>query len=115
MRDDAHAERRGAARHLLADAAEAGEAERLVANLLAEELLLLPLALLHRRVGGREVAGQRQDQAHREFGDADAVGAGRVHHDDAARAGGGDVDVVDAGAGARDRAQLRRGVDQWRR
>ena len=111
VRDDAHAERRGAARHLLADAAEAGEAERLVAHLLAEKLLLLPLALLHRRVGGRQVARQRQDQAHRQLGDADAVGAGRVHDDDAARAGGGHVDVVDAGAGAGDRAQLRRGGD----
>ena len=48
----------------------------------------------------------------RQLGDADAVGAGRVHHDDAAGAGGGDVDVVDAGAGARDRAQLRRGGDE---
>ena len=105
VRDDAHAERRGAARHFLADPAEADEAERLVAHLLAEELLLLPLALLHRRVGGGQVPGQRQHEAHRQLGDADAVGAGRVHDDDAAGAGGGHVDVVDAGAGAGDGTQ----------
>ena len=51
-------------------------------------------------------------QRHRQFRDADAVGARRVHDDDAARAGGVDVDVVDAGAGARDRAKPRRGGDQ---
>ena len=110
--DDPHAERRGAARDFLADAAQAGEAERLVAHFFAEELLLLPLALLHRGVGRGKVAGERQHERHREFGDADAVGAGRVHDDDAAGAGGGDVHVVDAGAGARDDPQLGCGVDQ---
>ena len=86
--------------------------ERLVAHFLAEELLLLPLALLHRGVGGGQVPGQRQHQAHRQLRDADAVGARRVHDDDAARAGGGDVDVVDAGAGAGDHPQAWRGGDQ---
>ena len=111
MRDDAHAERRRPPRDLLADPAEAGEAERLVAQLFAEELLLFPLSLLHRRIGGREVAGERQHLAEREFGHADAVGSGRVHDDDAAAAGGGDVDVVDTGAGAGNHPQPRRGVD----
>ena len=59
-------------------------------------------------IGARE----REHQAHRELGDADAVGAGGVHDENAARGGGRHVDVVDAGAGARDHAQLRRGLDQ---
>ena len=91
---------------------ETGEAERLAAHFFAEETLLVPLALLHRRVGGRNFSGKCQQLRHRQFRDADAVGARRVHHDDAARAGGVDVDVVDAGAGARDGAQLRRGRNQ---
>ena len=41
--------------------------------------------------------------AERVLGDADAVGAGGVHDEDAAIARGADVDVVHAGAGARDR------------
>ena len=35
----------------------------------------------------------------------------RVHDEDAARGGGRHVDVVDAGAGAGDDAQLRSGLD----
>ena len=58
------------------------------------------------------MSGQRQHEPHRQLGDADAVRAGGVHDDDAAGAGRGDVDVVDAGAGARDGAQARRGLDQ---
>ena len=91
------------------------EAKRLVANFLAEKLLLLPLTLFHRRVGGGKVTGQRQDQAHRQFGDADAVRARRVHDDDAASAGGGDVDVVDAGARACDDAKRLGSGDELRR
>ena len=104
----------GAARDFLADPAEPGEAERLVAQLFAEKLLLLPLALLHRRIGGGQVARERQHLAERELGDADAVRARRVHDDDAAGAGGGDVDVVDAGAGAGNHPQARRGGDDRR-
>ena len=89
MGDDRHAERRRAARDLLADAAQADEAEDLLAHLFAQKLLLLPLALLHRRVGAGNVPGERQHERHRELGDADAVGARRVHHDDAAGARGG--------------------------
>ena len=106
MRDDAHAERARALRHFLADAAEAGDAERLAAQLGAEEALLLPLAGLHRLVGGRHRARERQHQRAGVLGDADAVGAGRVDDEDAAAAGGRHVDVVDAGAGAADDAEL---------
>jgi hypothetical protein len=46
------------------------------------------------------------------FGDADAVGARCVDDQDAVRAGGGDVDVVDTGSRARDDAQLWRRVEK---
>jgi hypothetical protein len=98
-----HLERLRAARHFLADAAEAGETEHLAADFFAEEdssCPTCPASSTHRR---RAACGQRQQLRHRQLGDADAVGAGRVHHDDAASAGRFDVDVVDAGAGARDR------------
>ena len=112
VRDDAHAEGGGAPCDLLADAAKPGEAEGLLPDLLAEKLLLLPLALLHRGVRRRQVAGHRQDQSDGELGDGNAVGAGRVHDDDAAGAGGGHVNVVDAGSGAGDDPQRRRGGNQ---
>ena len=51
---------------------------------------------------------RREHQRERMLGDADAVGARRIHHEDAARGGGGDVDVVDAGAGAGDHPKARR-------
>ena len=108
VRDHGHLKRLRPPRHFLADAAEAGQPEHLAAHFLAEKTLLVPLALFHRRVGGRELPGEREQLRHRQFRHADAVGAGRIHHHDAARAGGVDVDVVDAGAGARDGAELRR-------
>ncbi len=89
MRDEPHAERGGAARDLLADASQAGESQHLVAHFFAEELLLLPFALLHRGIGRRQMPGQRQHESHRQFRDADAVRAGRVHDHDAACAGRG--------------------------
>jgi len=88
--------------------------ERLTAQLGAEELLLLPLALFHGGIGRRQVTRQREDEAHGKLGDAHAVGARRVHHDDPARAGGGHVDVVHAGARAGDDAKCRSGVDDGR-
>ena len=48
------------------------------------------------------------------FGDADAVRAGCVHDENPARAGGGHVNVVDAGAGPRDDPRRGRGGDQLR-
>ena len=114
MGDDAHAERPRALRHFLADASEAGDAERLPAQLGAEKLLLLPAPFLHRAIGGGDRARQRQHQRAGVLGDADAVGAGRVDDEDAAGAGGGDVDVVHAGAGAGDDAEAGRRVQQRR-
>ena len=71
----------------------------------------LPSFIARRRPAS---ARERQHQRAGVLGDADAVGARRVDDEDAARAGGGDVDVVDAGAGAGDDAQPRRGSMQRR-
>jgi hypothetical protein len=113
--DQAHAEAGGAPRHFLTDAAEAGEAKRLVAHFLAEKFLLFPLALFHGRVGRGQMAGEREDETHRELGHADAVGARCVHHDDAAAARSRHVDVVDASAGPGDYPKLGRCRDDGRR
>ena len=73
---------------------------------------LVPLAGVHGFVGAGDGAGHGDHEAEGELGDSDRVGAGRVHHDDAAMGGGGGVDVVHAHAGAADDAQLRRVLEQ---
>ena len=107
--DDAHAERPRALRDLLADPARARRCRASCRAARCRETLLFPAPVLHRAIGGRDRARQRQHQRAGVLGDADAVGAGRVDDEDAARAGGRDVDVVHAGAGAGDDPQLRRG------
>ena len=82
---------------------------------LPQELLLLPLALFHRRVGCRQVPRHGEHQTDRELRDAHAVRARRVHDDDAPRAGGGNVDVVDPGACTGNDPEARRGGDKRRR
>ena len=57
-------------------------------------------------------ARQREHQRDRVLGRGDRIAEGRVHHDDAARGGGRDVDIVDADAGAADDLELGRGGDQ---
>ena len=81
--DDAHSECRRAARDLLPNPSEAGEPQRLVADLFAEKLLLLPLSLFHGGVSRRQVPGHREHQTHCELCHAHAVRARRIHHDDA--------------------------------
>ena len=60
---------------------------------------------LHAGIGARDVAREREQQRQRVFGGGERVAVGRVHHRDAARGRGLDVDGVDAGAGAADHAQ----------
>jgi hypothetical protein len=110
--DDLHVERLGAVRDELADAPEAEDAERLAAQLGAAEVLALPTAGGQRGVRLRDVARDREQQRHRVLGRRDDVRARRVDDDDAALRGGGDVDVVDPDAGARDGAQVRRAGEQ---
>jgi hypothetical protein len=49
------------------------------------------------------------------LGGGDRIAEGRVHHDDAARRGGGDIDVVDADAGAADHLQPLGALEDLRR
>ncbi len=114
VRDNAHAEGARALGDLLADAAQSGDAERFAAQLRADEPLFLPASVLHRAIGGRDRAGEAQHQRAGVLGHADAVRPRCVDDEDAAAAGGGDVDVVDTGAGARDDSQPGRRVHQPR-
>ena len=66
----------------------------------------VPICLPEAGVGGGDVPGQGHQQGDGLLGGADGVAAGRVHDDDALARGGGDVDVVDADAGAHDGPQL---------
>jgi len=61
------------------------------------------------------VAGLGEQQTHGMLGGAHRVGAGGVHHRDAAPRGGMHVDVVDAGPGARDHSQIGSAREQVRR
>ena len=106
--DDAHAEPAGAGRDQLPDAAEADHRERLVGQLDAAEAAALPAPVDQRRVGLRDVAGQRQHQRDGVLGGRQRVRLRRVADQDAARRGRLDVDVVDARAGPADHAQPRR-------
>ena len=115
VRDHGHLEGLGTTRDFLADSPQPGKPEDLAADFLAEKTLLVPLALFHGRIGGGKFSCQRQKLRHGELGHADAVRAWRVHDDDAARAGGLDVHIVNAGAGAGDRFEFLAGRDDFRR
>jgi hypothetical protein len=85
-----------------ADPAEADHADGLVGQLDAGEPGPLPLPRLQRRVRGRDVAGDREQQRDRVLGGADDVGGRRVDDHDAAGGGRGHVDVVQPDAGPGD-------------
>jgi hypothetical protein len=89
------------ARDLLADAPESGEAERLLAHLFAEELLFLPFALLHRRVGGGRCRAIASISATASSATLMLLAPG-AFITTMPRGAAGHVDVVDARAGARD-------------
>ena len=110
-----HLEALGALGDELADAAEADHAERLAVELGALELGPLPGAAGERGVGPRDVAAEGEHQRQGVLGGGDRVRFGRVGDDDAAAGRGGDVDVVDAGAGAADHLEALGPLDQLRR
>src|SRR5262249_20387392 len=86
-------------RHLAADAPQADDTERFAGQLDDDKLAALPLALVHAGVGGGDMACQGHEHGDGVLGGADRVAAGRIHDDDAAARGGGDVDVVHADTG----------------
>ena len=104
---EVHAERLRPARHLLADAAEAEDAERAAVQALRlRELLLVPppRPQLGHVVGDAPVEGQ--DEPEREFRHRHGVLAGAIGDVDAAARGALDVDGVVARPGAHDQRQL---------
>ena len=103
---DLHLQPDGAVGDDRADIAAADDAERLAEDFDAEKLVLLPLAGAGRGVGFGDLPGERQHQRDGVLGGGDRIAERRVHHDDAARGGGGNVDIVDADAGAADHFQV---------
>jgi len=65
-----------------------------------------PLPGLGRSVRLRNLARQRQHQGDGVLGGRDRIAERRVHHDDALGRGGGNLDVVDADAGAADHLEV---------
>ena len=99
---------------LLADPAEAEDAERLAGELDPAPARALPGSLLQRGVRLRDVARERDQQADRLLGRRDDRRVGRVRDDDPAAGGGIHVDVVDADAGPADHLQPVGARDQVR-
>src|SRR5439155_744164 len=112
MSDDAHLEAGRAARDLRADAADADQAQCLAAQLAADELRARPLAGADAavRVGDAPEQGERERE--RVLGRRDDVPERRVHDVYAARGRRGNVDVVDADAGAARRGDRLTGLDR---
>jgi len=113
--DDVHLEAARAARHHAADASQTDDAERLPAQLDADEFLPLPASGLEARVPLRDAAREREQKRERVFGGRHRVAVGRVHHDDAALRRRPDVNVVHADARAADGAQRPGRFEQLRR
>ena len=111
MDQDPHPERRRAAGDFAPDPPVAEDAEGLAEELHAEEPPALPLPGLHRAIGGRNRARERQHERERVLGGGDRVPARRVHHQHAAPGGRLHVHVVDPGAGACDHLELGAGLD----
>ncbi len=112
VREHEHAKGACPVRHFLSDPPETHHPERLPPEFCAGEALLVPDAPFHGGVCGADRPGQRQHECPCVFRHTHAVGARRVHDDDAAIGGGGDVNVVDACAGTGDYPKTRCGSDE---
>ena len=108
VRHDTHLEGLGPLDHFAADAAQADDAERLAAQLIAHELLLFPLAGAGGGAGLRDAARHGEHEGEGVLGDRDGVAAGCIHDQHAGFGGGVEIDVIHPHAGAPDDAQFRR-------
>ena len=108
-----HAQPDGARADDGADIAGADDAERLAGDFDTHELRLFPLAGLRRGIGGRKLASDGEHQRDGVFGGRDRVAEGRVHDNDTTARGGGDIDIVDADAGAADDLEIGRRRNQF--
>ena len=91
--------------------AEADDTEGLLGELDTGVLAALPLAVLQRRVGLRDVPRGGEKETAGQLGRCHDVGGGGVDDHHAGLGGGGDVDVVQADAGSCDDLQLLGGGD----
>src|SRR2546423_1885111 len=96
--DDIHLQTVRTLRDLGADIAESNHAERLAADLGADELRSIPLAPLDRRVCLRNPSSKREQKGNRVLGGSHDIAARRVDHEDSLSGGGRDVNVVDTDA-----------------
>ena len=83
-----------------ADIARADQAERLAGHFDAHEIVLRPFARLGLLIGLGDLAGEGEDQGDGVLGGGDRIAERRVHHDNALRGSGGDIDIIDPDAGA---------------
>ena len=105
--DDLHADGLGHHAQVLADAAEAHDAQGLALQLDALAIgLLLPLALAHGVTGDGQIPGAGEHMAHGQLGHRLGGGAGGILHVDAVGLGIVHVDVVHTHAAADDQLQL---------
>ena len=105
--DDLHADGLGHHAQVLADAAEAHDAQGLALQLDALAIgLLLPLALAHGVTGDGQIPGAGKHMTHGQLGHGLGGSAGGVLHGDAVLLGILHVDVVHTHAAADDHLQL---------
>ena len=118
--DHAHAKVESGARNLRADSSQTEDAQRSGEQFSALETSLLALHQVVQRVvvgdvrqglhvvhPADHIAGAEQESGERQLLDRVCVGAGRIEDDHSLFCASADRNVVDAGAGARDRPQAR--------
>jgi hypothetical protein len=111
--DDLHAQADGAGRDDRADVAGADQAEGLARHFHAHEAVLRPQARLGLGIGLGDLAREGEHHGDGVFGGGDRVAERGVHHHHALGRGVGDIDVVDADAGAADHLEPGGGVDDF--
>src|ERR1700730_10275526 len=111
--DDPHVQANRARGDDRPDSAAAYDAEHLAGDLDTHKAVLFPFAGLGRQIGLGNLAGKREHQCDRMFGGGDRIAKRRIHHDNALRGGGRNVDVVDADSRAADHFQPLRALEKF--
>ena len=112
MDQNPHAEGRGAARHLPADAPIAQDQQSLAVDLPRREAVAeIPGARAHRAVVGRPAFHRGQQQIERVLGDGDRIDRADHRQGNPARVQRREIDIVIADAMAGDDLEMLRGGD----
>jgi hypothetical protein len=112
VHEHGHSECLGPDRDLAADPSHAQDAEGLRVEFDSHQTLLAPLAGVHARMAGNDVAAQRHQQGPGVLGRRERVLARGIHHDHPAFRRGLHIDVVHPGPRPPDHPQSRRGVHE---